>query len=213
MSGLSSLTLKKTSFNIHSCIRGRWFYLSVDCVLKTVLIPCGVPWSISPSTSGVTLIHRETDVQPECSVVFGGGRLQDSGRTDDRRIEITFNLCYYSRTGPHSDTEGVEAIGYDVVQSFEGAGRDYLEWRQKEWQKNGLCPDSGFYVAHESAWLQSLPNFFHKDYRHYVIDGRDGYVELIAKSFKWREWLWRIPGHREDAPRTGPVVGQGEGIA
>jgi hypothetical protein len=181
-------------------------------MLKTTLIPCRVPWSVSPSMSGVTLFHSETDVEPECSVVFGGGRLQVNGRTDSRRIEITFKLCFYSRTGPHSDSEGVEAIGYSVAEGFAGDMRDYLEWRRNKWQKDGVCPTPGFYVARESEWLQSLPEFFQKDFRHYVVDGRDGYVELIAQSFKWREWLW-AEGHREDAPKNGPIVGQGAGTA
>ncbi len=162
--------------------------------------------------SGVTLTHCETDVEPECSVVLGGGRLRDDGRTDDRRIEITFKLCYYSRTGPHSDSEGVEAIGYEVAEGFGGSMHGYLEWRKKEWERSGMCPDSGFYVARQSAWLESLPEFFRRDSRHYVVDGRDGYVELIGKSFKWREWIWK-DCHRDDAANRGPVVGEGEGVA
>src|SRR5438477_12849739 len=84
-------------------------------VVETVLSPCRVPWAISPSMSGVTLTHSESDVEPECIVLFGGGRLREDGRTDSRRIEITFNLCYYARLGPHSDREGVEEVlGYII---------------------------------------------------------------------------------------------------
>jgi hypothetical protein len=145
-------------------------------------------------------------------VVLGGGRLCEDGCTDDRRIEITFKLCYYARVGPHEDTQGIEAIGYEVVGELQDEARDYLDWRETEWRTTGLCPDSGFYVARESAWLRSLPVRFKANYRHYVLDGRDGYVEVIAKSFRWREWLW-VEGHRDDAPKVGPVVGEGEGIA
>ncbi len=162
--------------------------------------------------SGVTLVHRETDVEPECSVVFGGGRLRDEGGTDDRRIEITFKFCYFSRTGPHSDSEGVEAIDYEMAEKFDGPWQGYLEWRRKEWERTGMCPDSGFYVASQSAWLQSLPDFFRENYWHYVVDGRDGYVELIAKNFKWREWIWK-DCHRDEAVRLGPAIGEGEGVA
>ena len=180
--------------------------------MKTVLVSCRVPWAISPSESGVTLTHIETDVKPECSVVFGGGRLREDGLTDDRRIEITFESCYYARTGPIPDTEGVEALGYEVVGGFEGDMRDYLAWRHDKWQRDGLCPDSGFYVAQASVWLPTLPPFFQQRHRHYVISGRDGYVELVARSFAWREWLWE-QGQREDALSIGPVVGHGEGIS
>lgn len=64
--------------------------------------------------SGVTLSHSESDTEPECEVVFGAGRLTPEGRTDIRRIAIRFSLCYFARTGFHSDDEGMEAIGYQV---------------------------------------------------------------------------------------------------
>jgi hypothetical protein len=178
----------------------------------TILKPCRVPWSISPTMSGVTLTHCETDVAPECSVVFGAGRLQDNDRTDSRRVELVFEACYYARIGPHSDTEGIEAIGYEVVDPFEFDASDYLSLRSRLWRASGLCPDSGFYVALHSEWLAGLPDYFRESFRHYVVDGRDGYVELIARRFKWREWLWD-EGERESAPSNGPVVGEGEGDA
>ena len=43
-----------------------------------------------------------------------------------------------------------------------------------------------------------------------MVDGDNGYVELIAKHFKWREWLWSA-GHRDDAVKTGPVIAEGQG--
>jgi hypothetical protein len=160
--------------------------------------------------SGVTLSHSESDVEPECTVVFGAGRLREDGRTDDRRVEINFELCYYARLGPHSDSEGVEAVGYAVVPPIECDPADYLGWRIQRWRETGHCPDPGLYVAVKSAWLAVLPNFFRRGFRHYVVDGRDGYVELIARRYRWREWHWHT-GERESAPAMGPVVGEGEG--
>jgi hypothetical protein len=160
--------------------------------------------------SGLTLQHRETDVAPECSVVLGAGRLGDDGRTDSRRIELVFEGCYHVRVGPHSDTEGVEAIGYEVVAPFKFDPPDYLSGRARLWRQSGLCPDPGFYVAVQSEWLAGLSDVFRLGSRHYVVDGRDGYVELIARRFRWREWLW-VEGDREAAPSEGPVVGEGEG--
>jgi hypothetical protein len=162
--------------------------------------------------SGVTLTHSESDVEPKCTVVFGGGRLIENGRVDSRRIEIEFSQCYHARLGPHDDSVSIEAIGYKIDPTYDGEIGDYHEWRIREWNATGHCPDSGFYVATKSAWLLSLPDFFQTDFRHYVIDGRDGYVELIAGRFTWREWLW-IDSHREEAPSKGPVVGSGEGVA
>jgi hypothetical protein len=179
--------------------------------METILTPCRVPWAISPSMSGVTLSHSESDVEPVCTVVFGAGRIQEDGRTDSRHVEIEFKLCYYARVGPHSDEEGVEVLGYTIDRPTICAA-DYLDWRVRQWRETGYCPDPGFYVAERSAWLESLPDFFRRDFRHYVVDGRGGYVELIASQFRWREWLWTV-GDRELAPLQRPVVGEGEGVA
>jgi hypothetical protein len=162
--------------------------------------------------SALTLRHCETDVEPECSVVFGAGRLRDDDRTDSRRVELVFEGCYHARVGPHSDTESIEAIGYEIVDPLESDAANYLLRRSRLWRESGFCPDSGFYVALESAWLAGLPDRFRFGSRHYVVDGRDGYVELIARRFRWREWLW-IEGDRESAPCNGPVVGEGQGDA
>ena len=182
--------------------------------MQTILTPCRVPWRISPSTSGVTLRHSESDVEPECSVVFGAGRQRDDDRTDSRRVEITFERCYYARVGPHSDSESVEALGY-VIEMPDDRPRDVWDAHQqylRRWRETGLCPGPGFYIAKQSEWLVTLPDHFQQDFRHYVVDGRDGYVELIARCYKWREWLWS-DSDRELAPSTGPVVGQGEGMS
>ena len=178
--------------------------------METILKPCRVPWAISPSTGGITLTHVEPDARPRCTVVFGGGRLNDD-RIDDRRIEIEFELGYFARCGPHDDTSNIESIGYRIAPKFDGAIENYSDWRRPEWKATGYCPKSGFYVATQSAWLATVPEFYQRDFRHYVVDGRDGYVEVIARSFKWREWLWGENCHREEAPSKGPVVGSGEG--
>ncbi len=180
--------------------------------LPTILTPCRVPWLISSSTSGVTLIHSESDTEPECLVILGGGRLTPDGRTDSRRIDITFKMCYHARLGPHADSDTIESVGYTIDANYDGNINDYLQWLRHTWTETGLCPASGFYVATKSDWLITLPSFFQQNYRHYVVEGRDGYVELIAGRFAWQEWIWS-KGHRDDAPSSGPVVGSGEGVA
>lgn len=176
---------------------------------STILIPCRVPWAISPSMSGLTLRHHESGSEPECTVVLGAGRLQDDGRTDVRRVEIAFELCYYARGGCHSDAEGVEAVGCTATSPIECDPVDYPERRAQLWRDAGYCPDPGFYVAQQSVWLAGIPNLLQRGFRHYVVDGRDGYIELIARRYRWREWLWR-EGERESASMKGPIVGEGE---
>ena len=177
--------------------------------METIVTPCRVPWMVSPSGSGVTLSHGEGDTEPQCTVVLGAGRLREDDRTDGRRVEIAFDMCYHARVGVHGDGEGVEALGYKVDDPVL-AGVDYLDWLVRRWRETGFCPRSGFWVATRSAWLDGLPGYFRRDSRHYIVDGRDGYVELIARRFRWREWLW-TEGHRELAPERGPVIGHGEG--
>src|SRR5690242_19474860 len=110
--------------------------------METILTPCRVPWIISPSTSSVTLHHSESDVAPECVVVFGAWRFGGGGRKDNLRVEITFELCYYARVGPHSDTSGIEEIGYAIQFPIIGEWEDYFEWRDREWRRTGWCPNS-----------------------------------------------------------------------
>ena len=159
--------------------------------------------------SGVTLIHAESDSEPECEVVFGAGRLTSEGKTDMRRVAIRFSRCYFARTGHHDDSEGVESLGYRVAYPEPiPDGLAYLEWRRDRWHQDGFCPDSGFFVAESSEWVASLPEQLRRDSHHYVIDGRDGYVELIAQGFVWKEWIWK-DGLRDDVPSKEPSVDQG----
>jgi hypothetical protein len=45
-------------------------------------------------------------------------------------------------------------------------------------------------VAKQSPWLESIQPPHRSGARHFVIAGRDGYVEVIASHFRWR-WLKR----------------------
>ena len=174
---------------------------------RTLLTPCPVPWMVSPSTGAVTLNHMETDTEPECTIVFGGGRMSEEGQLDSRRIEIDFEMCHHARTRPLNG--GVDTI-YPVEPTYDGHYEGYLDWLRREWKATGLCPSPGFYVATESEWLSSLPDANQERCRHYVVVGRDGYVELIAERFRWQEWLW-TDGRRDDMPERGSAVESGEG--
>jgi hypothetical protein len=156
---------------------------------RTVLTHCQVPWAISPTRSGVTLTHQETDVAPNCLATVGVGSLTPNNKTDCGLVEICFESCYFARTGPKSDNADIECIGYQVTPRYEGSA-DYLEWRASTWRKTGYCPDPGFYIATQSPWLDSIRMPYRKDAKHYVIEGRDGYVEVIATGYRWR-WVER----------------------
>jgi len=179
---------------------------------KTVLTACRVPWAVSPTTSGLVLTHSESDVEPTASIVLGAGRLRDDDLTDDRRVEITFGGCFFSRFGPKSDDHGIESVGYDVDEPFPYDPANYRELRARIWRETGFCPDPDFYEARRSEWLATLPQWFQHGYHHYVVAGRDSFVEVIASRYRWREWIWST-GDRESSPACGPVVGEGESTA
>jgi hypothetical protein len=161
---------------------------------------------ISPSMSGVTLIHRESDVGPECRVVFAGGRIQENGLIDSRRIELAFESCALARAAPKHDNKGLDAEGFELLENLPADPRlNYLRWLASEWKRCGYCPRSGMWIATQSAWVGD--DVLART-RHYVVCGRDGYVELIARSYSWREWLW-VDGHREGVPGTEPVIASG----
>jgi hypothetical protein len=180
--------------------------------LVVVFKPCNVPWSISATSSGLTLLHAETSVAPECSVVFGAGRLTEDDRTDMRRVEITFSAAWYARAAPHSDNADLEEIGYSVEGQDGGpdARAGWLAWSAARWRTDGFCTFSGFYVTDASDWLTSAKRWCSSTTRHYVLWGRDGHVEVLAERYAWREWLW-TEGERDHVPATRAVSAQGEG--
>lgn len=153
----------------------------------TFLTPCRVPWSISPTGSGLSLTHTETDIAPKCCVRLGANWLTGAGSLAGREVEIVFDGCYYARVAPKSDASGIEEVGFTIVNRKAMNSDGTVEWPPSEWVQTGICPDSGFYYATESDWMASRPIAFRRDCRHFVLSGRDGYVELIARSYKWRE--------------------------
>jgi hypothetical protein len=178
--------------------------------METILKCCRVPWDISPTTDGLTLYHMRDDI-PTCTVVLGGNRLVE-GKYVSCRVEIKFEHCSYARVGRHADDSGIEELlGYRVERDPEFEVESWFEAVRRVWESTGNCPITNFCVARQSAWLFSLDDFFRERSRHYVIDGRDGYIELIAESFSWQAWNWK-DGPREEAPLRGPVVASGQGV-
>lgn len=167
---------------------------------KPKLTPCKVPWMVSPS-SGVTLTHTDTDVAPDCTVIFGGSRLTEDNMLDQRRIEIVFEKCWHARVAPKYDNGDLDEEGFDCSDLGDGS-EDNWERNRDLWRKTGICPDPGFYQVAYSPWINSLFECVEGE-KHYVICGRDGYVELIALGYAWRESMW-IDGHK------GPVVCEGK---
>ena len=165
------------------------------------LRPCQVPWMVSPSMSSLTLVHAESDVEHKCSVVFGGGRLTATGQIDTRRIEVAFHGCERSGLALLPDDAGVEHRGYELRSEGRSvAMADYPQWLISRWQASGSCPDSGLWVSTSSP-AHALSNRS----KLYVLAGRNGYAEIVAAGFSWREWIW-TRGHRDALADAPPVL-------
>jgi len=57
------------------------------------------------------------------------------------------------------------------------------------WTIDDDCPDPQFYRVLNSDWIHGLSSHF-VDHRHYILDGRDGCIEVAAERYTWREWIW-----------------------
>jgi hypothetical protein len=167
---------------------------------------CTLPWSIWPW--GLSLTHGDTDTLPECSVEFGVQVVQPSPPYEQLWVRVEFDLAAFASAKPHRDDEDLlDVTGYDIVpRSNESA--TYQEQRD-EWLRTGVCPDPGFYFSTDTKWIKAEQRSWatrqRRDLRpqevvHFLLDGRDGYIEILAAGFTWRAW------HQGD-PRLSDVSG------
>lgn len=169
--------------------------------LVRTLMPCQVPWMVSPSMSGFILTHAGSDDEHECSIVFGGGRLTEAGHIDSRRIEINFRGCERSTSGLLPDDADLERRGYALFSEARSVPiNEYRQWLISRWRASGICPESGLWVS-----TSSPSEALQKQAKLYVLAGRNGYAEIIATGFSWREWIW-ADGHREALADTSATA-------
>ena len=187
---------------------------------------CTLPWSIWPW--GIRLTHSDSDVTPECSVEFGGMWIRPAPPYEELWVRVEFELAAFVSAKPHRDDESLVTVsGYDIVPKRQEPERRVLsgyqealrasadaaqrrEQEQKRWIETGVCPDPGFYFSMDSAWLDAERGSWAarqrtsrrpEDAVHFLLDGRDGYVEILASGFNWKAWS---KGH----PRLSEVSGE-----
>lgn len=149
---------------------------------------CPVPWDTSPSQSSVTLTHTETGEAPICSVTLLGNYLLDGPTLADCFVRIDFDQAWVTRTGWHPDNQRVTDLpGFSVSNESEFEPANYLNWRETSWRLTGLCPDPGFLVATHCDW-NSASLWEGPDWKHFIVDGLDGFVEIFATGASWRLW-------------------------
>jgi hypothetical protein len=165
---------------------------------------------------------------PECSVEFGALVVRPTRPDEELWVKVTFELAAFASAKPHRDDESLVTVsGYDIVpRRGEPEGgvsgdlrevlratedvRRRLEQEEKKWIETGTCPDPSFYFSTDTAWLEAersswaarqRTNRGPEDAVHFLLDGRDGYVEVVASGFTWQAW------HRGH-PRLDEVSGE-----
>lgn len=111
------------------------------------------------------------------------------------------------------EAQGTQAESSDGLRETLQATLEAVnswEAEQKRWIETGVCPDPGFWFSMDSAWLEAERNSWAtrqrtrhgpEDAVHFLLDGRDGYVEILASAFTWQAWH---QGH----PRLNEVSGE-----
>ena len=143
--------------------------IRLNRTLKPTLKHIEMPWMVSPS-AGLELRHADTDVSPESSISFLAARATKDGKLDQRFVEIIFIGGAFVRVHWHDDTAGVECLGLALQEPVAGF-------------------ESMFYCVMHSDWIANLPSHF-SNHVHYILDGRDGCIEIAATGYNWREWIW-----------------------
>jgi hypothetical protein len=171
---------------------------------------CKLPWSIWPW--GLTLNHGDTDMLPECSVEFGVQVVRPSPPYEQLWVKVEFELAAFASAKPRRDDEILSDVtGYDIVPMRDSTS---YEGDQAEWLRTGVCPDPGFYFSTDTLWLdkdrRSWAARQRRDLRpeeavHFLLDGRDGYIEILAAGFTWRAWHQGYP--RLSAVSGDPING------
>jgi hypothetical protein len=113
-------------------------------------------------------------------------------------VKVDFARAAFAAAKPRRDDENLSDVsGYDIVPQRRNGRYDSYERREIEWLQTGVCPDPGFYYSTSSTWLATERQSWANRQRsvagpevaiHFVVNGRDGYVEILASGFSWRAW-------------------------
>ena len=179
--------------------------------MKQLLCPLAVPWMVSPSVPNLRLSEVEDGlpvvVQFTAHFVLRAEQI-DSQRIGFPEVEVTrcsrdfhakapvyglvrltFEKVVSARCMPaFSEREilnpeefDVSAIPYATPSEDVGA---WLSNFHSLWLKTGYCPDPRVYRVESSHWIANLKL---RNVEHFVIEGHDEYLELIAERWRWDE--------------------------
>jgi hypothetical protein len=109
-------------------------------------------------------------------------------------VRMDFRGGLWARMSPaFSDREVLSQREFDTslipYSTRPGNLEVWLQDFQSFWLKSGNCPDPGAYTVESSAWVESLKL---TGFEHFVIQGRDAYIEVLAREWKWNE-IQKLP--------------------
>ena len=171
-----------------------------------------VPWMLSPSAPFLQLTASEWDHPTTVRFVAFFG-LEEStvqpGRTKYvlaksphelgmklgtpgapyQLVRVKFAGATASRLLPaFSDREVVDPEMYDasgLLYRFaprQGV-QEWIERFQAAWAQNRFCPNPRMYEVSNSLWIDELG--LGVEFKHFLLLGRDSYVEIAAKHWDW----------------------------
>lgn len=112
--------------------------------------------------------------------------------TDYVVIRLVFDGGRYARIVPSSVSEVLPYGTFDtsLLPQFPGpytdeAVRSWFKDKQESWVLTGLCPDPSAYEVESSELVEEVG--YTSPLRHFIIEGHDAYIEVLAK-----DWMWEV---------------------
>jgi hypothetical protein len=108
-------------------------------------------------------------------------------------VRVVFGKAHWLRLSPGvSESQVLDEAAYDwsAVPSSLGAGETVYENVQRVralWLETGVCPDPRMYEVKFSPWLAELRLSQAEGWSHYLLAGSEGYLEVIAQGWEWRQ--------------------------
>lgn len=161
---------------------------------RNILVPLQVPWMVSPSVSDIHTHIIETGntlVSFDVSILSQSGSYLDELET--RRVEVRFRSGQWFRSSPIiDDSEGIPVGLFDrseIRYPEHHASDEVSRWmeKRKQWHETGFSPNPSIYEVYLSNWIEQN-HALGFGLKHYVIEGHDLWLEVLAKDFSW-EWI------------------------
>lgn len=150
------------------------------------ILPCTLPWWVSPSGSFLKVVMAE---ESDPTVVEATVNSLPEGADDQvvAFVHLQFHQAIATAVHSYGDSGRFEPERIFNATAVEAAHRARPADRESflaRWRKRGLLEETSVYEVMESIW-DGVP--LSDRFRHFVIQGSELWVEVIARSC---EWIW-----------------------